>query len=72
MKKGRKTQSSWPVNLHSVAEAVIRIRRCCSWLPNDLVRSVAAKSYGVTATGDSVVLPDIMSRKNQIISKLKV
>jgi len=41
-------------------------------LPNDLTRAVASKSFGVTATGDSVVLPGVMSRKKQIIPNLKV
>jgi len=41
-------------------------------LPNDLTRTVASKSFGVTATGDSVVLPGVMSRKKQIIPNLKV
>ncbi len=41
-------------------------------LPNDTVRSVASKSFGVEATGDAVVLPGVMSRKKQIIPNLKV
>ena len=41
-------------------------------VPNDLVKSVAEKSFGATATGDTVVLPGIMSRKKQIIPNLKV
>ncbi|MFY0692422.1 MAG: manganese-dependent inorganic pyrophosphatase [Paracoccaceae bacterium] len=41
-------------------------------LPNDLTRAVAAKSFGAEATGDTVVLPGIMSRKKQIIPNLKV
>jgi manganese-dependent inorganic pyrophosphatase len=41
-------------------------------VPNDLVRSVAEKSFGATVTGDTVVLPGIMSRKKQIIPNLKV
>lgn len=40
--------------------------------PNDLTRSVANKSFDVTAKGDSVVLPGVMSRKKQIIPALKV
>ncbi|MCF3974601.1 manganese-dependent inorganic pyrophosphatase [Paracoccus salsus] len=39
-------------------------------LQNDLVREIARKSFGATATGDSVVLPGIMSRKKQIIPAL--
>jgi manganese-dependent inorganic pyrophosphatase len=41
-------------------------------VPNDLVRTVAEKSFGATATGNTVVLPGIMSRKKQIIPNLKV
>jgi manganese-dependent inorganic pyrophosphatase len=39
-------------------------------VPNDLVKTVAAKSFGANVTGDSVVLPGIMSRKKQIIPNL--
>ena len=39
-------------------------------VPNDLVRTLAEKSFGATAEGDSVVLPGIMSRKKQIIPNL--
>ncbi|GGL75338.1 manganese-dependent inorganic pyrophosphatase [Wenxinia marina] len=41
-------------------------------VPNELVKSVAEKSFGATVTGDTVVLPGIMSRKKQIIPNLKV
>jgi len=41
-------------------------------VPNDLVKTVAEKSFGATVTGDIVVLPGIMSRKKQIIPSLKV
>ncbi len=41
-------------------------------VPNDLVKSVAEKSFGVAVSGDTVVLPGIMSRKKQIIPNLKV
>ncbi|WP_296765695.1 manganese-dependent inorganic pyrophosphatase [Sediminimonas sp.] len=41
-------------------------------VPNDLVRTVAKKSFGVTADGDTVVLPGVMSRKKQIIPNLAV
>ena len=41
-------------------------------VPNDLVKTVAEKSFGATVTGDTVVLPGIMSRKKQIIPSLKV
>jgi manganese-dependent inorganic pyrophosphatase len=33
---------------------------------------VAEKSFGVTVSGDNVVLPGVMSRKKQIIPSLKV
>ncbi|MFW2543420.1 manganese-dependent inorganic pyrophosphatase [Primorskyibacter sp. 2E107] len=41
-------------------------------VPNDLVKGVAEKSFGATVSGDTVVLPGIMSRKKQIIPNLKV
>jgi len=41
-------------------------------IPNDMVKSVAEKSFGVTVAGDTVVLPGIMSRKKQIIPNLKL
>ncbi len=41
-------------------------------VPNDMVRHLAEKSFGATVTGDSVVLPGIMSRKKQIIPNLKM
>ncbi|WP_424985358.1 manganese-dependent inorganic pyrophosphatase [Microbulbifer sp. S227A] len=41
-------------------------------VPNDLVKTVAAKSFDAAATGDSVVLPGVVSRKKQIIPNLKV
>ena len=41
-------------------------------VPNDLVKTVAEKSFGVSVDGDAVVLPGIMSRKKQIIPNLKV
>ncbi len=41
-------------------------------IPNDLSRSVAEKSFGASVSGDTVVLPGIMSRKKQIIPNLKV
>jgi manganese-dependent inorganic pyrophosphatase len=40
------------------------------FLPNDNVRQMAAKSFGVEAKGDLVVLPGVMSRKKQIIPAL--
>lgn len=39
---------------------------------NDLVKTVAEKSFGVSVDGDAVVLPGIMSRKKQIIPNLNV
>jgi manganese-dependent inorganic pyrophosphatase len=39
-------------------------------IPNDLVKTVAEKSFNVTVTGDQVVLPGVMSRKKQIIPVL--
>lgn len=39
-------------------------------VPNDLVRRVAASSFGAEAHGDTVVLPGIVSRKKQIIPAL--
>ena len=41
-------------------------------VPNDLVKSVAEKSFDASVSGDTVVLPGIMSRKKQIIPNLKV
>ncbi len=41
-------------------------------VPNDLVKTLAEKSFGVTVDGDVVVLPGIMSRKKQIIPNLKL
>ncbi|MFD1156437.1 manganese-dependent inorganic pyrophosphatase [Roseovarius aestuarii] len=41
-------------------------------VPNDLVKSVAEKSFGTNVSGDTVVLPGIMSRKKQIIPNLAV
>lgn len=39
-------------------------------IPNDLSRRVAEKSFDATVSGDTVVLPGIMSRKKQIIPNL--
>jgi len=41
-------------------------------VPNDLVKSVAEKSFDASVDGDAVVLPGIMSRKKQIIPNLAV
>lgn len=42
------------------------------FVPNDLVKTVAEKSFGAVVEGDAVVLPGVMSRKKQIIPNLKV
>lgn len=41
-------------------------------VPNDLVKALAEASFGATVTGDTVVLPGILSRKKQIIPALKL
>lgn len=41
-------------------------------VPNDLVRTVAEKSFGAKAEGDTVLLPGVVSRKKQIIPSLKL
>jgi manganese-dependent inorganic pyrophosphatase len=41
-------------------------------VPNDLVKTVAEKSFGATVDGDTVVLPGVVSRKKQIIPVLAV
>ncbi len=41
-------------------------------VPNDLVRQMAEASFGCTVSGDTVVLPGILSRKKQIIPMLKL
>ena len=40
-------------------------------LPNDLTKQVAKASFDADTSGDTVVLPGIMSRKKQIIPNLK-
>ena len=40
-------------------------------IPNALSKTVAEASFGATVSGDTVVLPGIMSRKKQIIPNLK-
>ena len=42
------------------------------FVPNERVKGVAEKSFGVTVEGDTVVLPGVMSRKKQIIPNIKV
>ena len=39
-------------------------------VPNDLVKGLAEKSFGASVSGDTVVLPGVMSRKKQIIPNL--
>lgn len=41
-------------------------------VPNDLVKSLASASFGADATGDTLVLPGVVSRKKQIIPNLKL
>jgi len=41
-------------------------------VPNDLVKTVAEKSFDASVSGDTVVLPGVMSRKKQIIPNLKL
>ncbi|WP_428513163.1 manganese-dependent inorganic pyrophosphatase [Roseovarius sp.] len=41
-------------------------------VPNELVKGVAEKSFDASVSGDTVVLPGVMSRKKQIIPNLKV
>lgn len=39
-------------------------------IPNDVIKTVAEKSFGATVSGDQVVLPGVMSRKKQIVPNL--
>ncbi len=41
-------------------------------VPNALVKSIAEASFDCTVTGDTVVLPGVLSRKKQIIPALKL
>lgn len=41
-------------------------------VPNAQVRSIAEKSFGVSVTGDTVLLPGVVSRKKQIVPNLKL
>ncbi|AWD22757.1 manganese-dependent inorganic pyrophosphatase [Fuscovulum blasticum] len=41
-------------------------------VPNDLVKQIAEASFPCKVSGDTVVLPGIMSRKKQIIPALKI
>ncbi|MBL4918923.1 manganese-dependent inorganic pyrophosphatase [Szabonella alba] len=40
-------------------------------VPNDLVKSLAEASFGVSVSGDTVTLPGVMSRKKQILPALR-
>lgn len=42
------------------------------FVPNDLVKTIAEKSFGVSVDGDLVTLPGVVSRKKQIIPALKL
>jgi len=39
---------------------------------NDMVKHIAEQSFGAEVSGDTVVLPGVMSRKKQIIPNLKM
>ncbi|KZX99287.1 MAG: manganese-dependent inorganic pyrophosphatase [Sulfitobacter sp.] len=41
-------------------------------VPNDMVKHIAEQSFGAEVSGDTVVLPGVMSRKKQIIPNLKM
>jgi manganese-dependent inorganic pyrophosphatase len=41
-------------------------------VPNPTVKAIAEASFGATVSGDTVVLPGIMSRKKQILPALKM
>ena len=41
-------------------------------VPNDLVKTLAEKSFGAEVTGDTVLLPGVVSRKKQIIPNLNL
>ncbi len=42
------------------------------FVPNELVKTMAEKSFGVSVEGDLVTLPGVVSRKKQIIPALKL
>ena len=50
----------------------LRAEEATLLVPNDLVKTVAEKSFDASVSGDTVVLPGIMSRKKQIIPNLAV
>ncbi len=71
------------VNLNSSAESenidvilmfVVDILKGNSTLliPNEMVRAIAEKSFGVSGQGNTLELPGIVSRKKQIIPNLKI
>lgn len=41
-------------------------------VPNDAVKAITEKSFSVEVSGDTVVLPGVVSRKKQIVPNLKV
>ena len=41
-------------------------------IPNEMVRTIAEKSFGVQGQGNTLELPGIVSRKKQIIPSLKL
>jgi manganese-dependent inorganic pyrophosphatase len=41
-------------------------------IPNERVKAIAEASFGQSVSGDTVVLPGVMSRKKQIIPNIKV
>lgn len=41
-------------------------------VPNNLVKEITEKSFGKSSGGDTIVLPGILSRKKQIIPRLKL
>ena len=42
------------------------------FVPNELVKEIAEKSFGINCIEDTVVLPGVLSRKKQIIPQLKL
>ncbi len=59
-------------HLDQGAIAVDCVEEATMLIPNDLSKRVAEKSFGANVSGDTVVLPGVMSRKKQIIPNLKV
>ena len=60
--------------VHQVLLFVVDILReeATLLIPNPIVKAMAEKSFGAAVTGDTVVLPGVMSRKKQIIPALAV